>query len=80
MASVPEPGSVALLAAGAIALIGHRQALRQRDSTVVLDAIWRWLDTTPLQAVLPKSDFADAVPPASPVPSARAAAGVAESE
>lgn len=38
-----------------------RQALRQRDSTVVLDAIWRWLDTTPLQAVLPKSDFADAV-------------------
>jgi transposase len=38
-----------------------RQALRQRDSTVVLDAIWRWLDTTPLQAVLPKSDFADAL-------------------
>ena len=39
----------------------ERQALRERESTIVLDAIWRWLDTTPLQAVLPKSDFAEAL-------------------
>jgi len=38
-----------------------RQALRERESTVVLDAIWRWLDSVPLQAVLPKSDFAEAL-------------------
>jgi transposase len=38
-----------------------RQALRQRESTVVLEAVWRWLDTTPLQDVLPKSDFAEAL-------------------
>jgi hypothetical protein len=38
-----------------------RQALRQRESTVVLDAIWRWLETRPLQDVLPKSDFAEAL-------------------
>ena len=38
-----------------------RQALRQRESTVVLDAIWRWLETAPLRDVLPKSDFADAL-------------------
>ena len=38
-----------------------RQALRQRESTVVLDAIWRWLETAPLGDVLPKSDFADAL-------------------
>jgi len=39
----------------------ERQALRERESTVILDAIWKWLDTTPLQDVLPKSDFADAI-------------------
>lgn len=38
-----------------------RQALRQRESTVVLEAIWRWLDTAPLREVLPKSDFAEAL-------------------
>jgi transposase len=38
-----------------------RQALRERESTVVLDALWRWLDTTPVRDVLPKSDFADAL-------------------
>jgi transposase len=38
-----------------------RQALRERESTVVLEAIRRWLDTTPLQDVLPKSDFAEAL-------------------
>jgi transposase len=38
-----------------------RQALRERESTVVLDAIGRWLDTMPLQAMLPKSDFAEAL-------------------
>ena len=38
----------------------ERQALRQRESTVILDAMWRWLDTLPLD-VLPKSDFAAAV-------------------
>jgi len=37
-----------------------RQALRQREATVVLEAIRRWLDTAPLQEVLPKSDFAEA--------------------
>jgi transposase len=39
----------------------ERGALRQREATVVLDAIWRWLETTSLQAVLPKSDFAEAL-------------------
>jgi transposase len=38
-----------------------RQALRQREATVVLEAMRRWLDTTPLQEVLPKSDFAEAL-------------------
>ena len=38
-----------------------RQALRQREATVVLEAIRRWLDTAPLQEVLPKSDFAEAL-------------------
>jgi len=38
-----------------------RQALRQRESTVILDAMRRWLDTLPLDTVLPKSDFAEAV-------------------
>jgi transposase len=39
----------------------ERQALRQRESTVILDAMRRWLDTLPLSDVLPKSDFAEAV-------------------
>jgi hypothetical protein len=38
-----------------------RQTLRQRESTVILAAIRQWLDTTPLDAVLPKSDFAEAL-------------------
>jgi transposase len=38
-----------------------RQSLRERESTVVLDALWSWLDTRPLRDVLPKSDFADAL-------------------
>jgi transposase len=39
----------------------ERQALRQREATVVLEAIWNWLETRPLQDVLPKSDFAEAL-------------------
>ena len=38
-----------------------RQALRQREATLVLEAIRHWLDTRPLQDVLPKSDFAEAL-------------------
>ena len=38
-----------------------RQALRQREAMMVLEAIRRWLDTAPLQEVLPKSDFAEAL-------------------
>ena len=38
-----------------------RQALRLRESTIILDAIRKWLDSEPLGAVLPKSDFAEAV-------------------
>ncbi len=38
-----------------------RQALRQRESTIILDAIWSWLETRPLQEVLPKSDFSEAL-------------------
>lgn len=38
-----------------------RQALREREATVVLEAMRRWLDTVPLQDVLPKSDFAEAL-------------------
>lgn len=38
-----------------------RQALRQRESTLILDGIKNWLDTRTLQEVLPKSDFADAL-------------------
>ncbi len=38
-----------------------RQTLRERESTVVLEAIRGWLDTRPLQDVLPKSDFAEAL-------------------
>ena len=39
----------------------ERQTMRQRESTVILDAIKHWLDTRPLQEVLPKSDFAEAL-------------------
>jgi transposase len=39
----------------------ERGALRQRESTVVLEAMWHWLETAPLSAVLPKSDFAEAL-------------------
>ncbi len=31
-----------------------------RESTIILDAIRQWLDSEPLGAVLPKSDFAEA--------------------
>jgi transposase len=39
----------------------ERQALRLRESTVVLNGIRKWLDSAPLTVVLPKSDFAEAV-------------------
>jgi transposase len=39
----------------------ERQALRQRESTIILESIRRWLDSEPLGAVLPKSDFAEAL-------------------
>lgn len=39
----------------------ERQALRQRESTIVLNAMKCWLDTRPLTEVLPKSDFAEAL-------------------
>jgi transposase len=39
----------------------ERQALRQRESTIILNAIRQWLDSEPLGAVLPKSDFAEAL-------------------
>ena len=32
-----------------------------RESTIILDAIRNWLETRPLQDVLPKSDFAEAL-------------------
>lgn len=38
-----------------------RQALRQRESTIILQGIKGWLDTAPLSQVLPKSDFAEAL-------------------
>jgi transposase len=38
-----------------------RQALRQRESTLILAGIKDWLDTAPLSQVLPKSDFAEAL-------------------
>jgi hypothetical protein len=38
-----------------------RQALRERESVAVLEGIRGWLDTRPLQDVLPKSDFAEAL-------------------
>lgn len=39
----------------------ERQALRERESTLILQAIRNWLDTEPLAQVLPKSDFAEAL-------------------
>jgi transposase len=39
----------------------ERQALRQRESAIILNGIRRWLDSEPLGAVLPKSDFAEAL-------------------
>lgn len=39
----------------------ERQALRQGESTIILESIRRWLDSEPLGAVLPKSDFAEAL-------------------
>jgi len=39
----------------------ERQALRMRESTTVLAAIRKWLDSAPLQLILPKSDFAEAL-------------------
>lgn len=38
-----------------------RQSLRMQESRIVLDSIWKWLDSRPLQDVLPKSDFAEAL-------------------
>jgi len=38
-----------------------RQVLRRHESTLILDAIRKWLDSEPLGAVLPKSDFAEAL-------------------
>ena len=38
-----------------------RQALRLRESTIILRGIKDWLDTAPLSQVLPKSDFAEAL-------------------
>lgn len=39
----------------------ERQALREREATVVLDAMWQWLDTASPRDVMPKSDFAEAL-------------------
>jgi transposase len=38
-----------------------RQTLRERESTLILAGIRQWLDSEPLGAVLPKSDFAAAL-------------------
>ena len=38
-----------------------RQALRLRDSTIILASLQKWLESRPLQEVLPKSDFAEAL-------------------
>jgi transposase len=38
-----------------------RQTLRERESSLVLSSMRRWLDTLPLAQVLPKSDFAEAL-------------------
>jgi transposase len=39
----------------------ERQEVRQREATLVLDAIKRYLDSFPPGYILPKSDFADAI-------------------
>ena len=39
----------------------ERQALRQRESAVILASIGKWLDSPLVADVLPKSDFAEAV-------------------
>jgi transposase len=39
----------------------ERQAVRQRESTIILEGIKNWLDSEPLGDVLPKSDFAEAL-------------------
>ena len=38
-----------------------RQALRMRESTLLLNSIQKWLDSRPLREVLPQSDFAEAL-------------------
>jgi transposase len=38
-----------------------RQALRLRESTLILTGLRQWLESRPLHDVLPKSDFAEAV-------------------
>jgi hypothetical protein len=38
-----------------------RQSLRMQESRMVLDQIWKWMESRPLQEVLPKSDFAEAL-------------------
>lgn len=38
-----------------------RQALRQRESTIVLSSLKKWLDSEPVGSILPKSDFAEAL-------------------
>lgn len=38
-----------------------RQALRLRESTLILASLQKWLESRPLQEVLPKSDFAEAI-------------------
>ena len=39
----------------------ERQALRQRESTIVLSGIKKWLDSPGMSEVLPKSDFGEAL-------------------
>jgi len=39
----------------------QRQELRARESTVVLTAIKKWLDSPVVADILPKSDFAKAI-------------------
>lgn len=38
-----------------------RQALRLRESTLILESLQKWLESRPLAEVLPKSDFAEAL-------------------
>jgi hypothetical protein len=39
----------------------ERQSLRMQESQIVLDSIWKWVESRPLKEVLPKSDFAEAL-------------------